>query len=354
MSDIREPKYEQATPLPDEPYYQVPTTTAPRRGGRTLAGGILLALGVVWLLGVLLGGEGREGPVGGGNILFEQTYEATRLEMDVSTGNIEIRPWDESNIKIEAIYQGGDASDYAVKVDPRDGTVYVTGGPKPGFLSLGQRDIEYRISLPATADVQIKTANGEIDVAELRGLVDLTSTNGDITASAIARGLQAETVNGRIELDEIGGALDLHSTNGEISLSDGRVSSGTVQSVNGDIDLRGVSGKLNVESTNGDIQIGDATDAALRASTSNGDIEFEGSLAPNDISTISTISGDVVVRLPEDSSFTLDATTISGEIDSDFELQDGQESRRERSGTVGNGGPRLEIETTSGDISVIH
>ena len=313
MPETYEPRQERATTLPDEPYYQLPT--APRRRGRTFVGGILLALGVVWLLGILLGGANwREGPIGAGNILFNQTYLADRLEMDVSTGDIEIRPWDGSDIKVEAIYHGGSPADYAVTIEPREGTLYVSGGPKAGFLSFGQRDIEYRISMPAGGDAQIRTMNGDIDVAELQGVVDLNSTNGDITATAIGNGLRAETINGGIELNEISGSLDLHSINGEISLSDGQVSSGTVKNTNGDIDLWGVSGALTVE----------------------------------------TVNGDVVVRLPEDSSFTLDATTISGEIDSDFELQDGRETRSTLAGTTGSGGPRLEIETISGDISITH
>ncbi|MDQ2997468.1 MAG: DUF4097 domain-containing protein [Chloroflexota bacterium] len=67
---------------------------------------------------------------------------------------------------------------------------------------------------------------------------------------------------------------------------------------------------------------------------------------------MNSISGDVNLQLPEESSFRLDASTVSGDISSEFELRDGQQANRNLSGITGNGSATLTIGTTSGDISI--
>jgi DUF4097 and DUF4098 domain-containing protein YvlB len=64
-------------------------------------------------------------------------------------------------------------------------------------------------------------------------------------------------------------------------------------------------------------------------------------------------SGGITVELPPDASFELDASTNSGGIDSERPLTvTGRMSRRTLRGTVGTGGPRLEVETSSGSIVI--
>jgi len=65
-------------------------------------------------------------------------------------------------------------------------------------------------------------------------------------------------------------------------------------------------------------------------------------------------SGDVDLQLPEDSGFRLDASTVSGDLSSDFDLQGGEQGRRALSGVAGAGDTTLKVETTSGSIHIRH
>jgi hypothetical protein len=60
----------------------------------------------------------------------------------------------------------------------------------------------------------------------------------------------------------------------------------------------------------------------------------------------------VNLRLPDASGFRLDASTVSGDLSSEFELHDAQTARRSLSGLAGDGSATLMIGTTSGDISI--
>ena len=60
---------------------------------------------------------------------------------------------------------------------------------------------------------------------------------------------------------------------------------------------------------------------------------------------VETTSGDVMVKLPDDSSFTLELDTVSGTFLSDFAL-----AAKSGEYICGSGSNDFEISTTSGDI----
>ena len=63
-------------------------------------------------------------------------------------------------------------------------------------------------------------------------------------------------------------------------------------------------------------------------------------------------SGDVKLRLPETSNFRLDASTVSGDMHSDFALSGGENGLGSLTGQTGDGGAAVSVSTTSGEISV--
>jgi DUF4097 and DUF4098 domain-containing protein YvlB len=68
------------------------------------------------------------------------------------------------------------------------------------------------------------------------------------------------------------------------------------------------------------------------------------------------VSGSVTVSLPSGLDADVEASTVSGAITSDFPITVGGGSRRDGfssrklSGTIGRGGPRIELRTVSGAI----
>jgi hypothetical protein len=336
--------------LPNEPYYQRPP--APQRAPRAKGLGIALVVVGLMLLAFQLLGGGLAIGSSSSITLVDQEYQGSRIELSAAASDVEIRPGDGSGIHVQAIQRGGSRGDYQVDVAQSGDTVRVTETSGNFFCFFCSRSVSYRISVPSGAQADIHTASGEIDVEGLSGAVSLATVSGDVRATELTGGLKVSTTSGEVELSDIAGKLDVESISGDVKLEDGNVDGAIVSTTSGEIALDGVSGALKLVSVSGDVQVGDARDGQLEFSTTSGGIEYEGSLAPRSANKVDSISGDVQLRLPESSGFRLDASTVSGDLSSEFELRDGGPSLRSLSGVAGDGSATLTIGTTSGDISV--
>jgi DUF4097 and DUF4098 domain-containing protein YvlB len=335
--------------LPNEPYYQQPLRPRPARR----ANGLGIALVVVGLLLLAFQVLGGGFAVGGGSItLVDQEYQGNRIELSATASDVEIRPGDSSSIHIEAIQRGGSQGDYQIDVTSSGDTVRVAETSSSLFCFFCSRSVSYRISVPAGTQADIHTASGEIDVQGLSGAVALGSVSGDVRAADLTGGLTVSTTSGEVQLRDVAGKLDIGSISGDINLESGNVDGATVNTTSGEVELDGVAGALKVTSVSGDIKVREAHDGRLELSTTSGEIEYQGDLARASANTVNSISGDVRLRLPESSGFRLDASTVSGDISSEFDLREGQQARWSLSGVAGDGSATLTIGTTSGDIQV--
>ncbi len=126
-------------------------------------------------------------------------------------------------------------------------------------------------------------------------------------------GLIGRTVNGEITALELTGNVESHTVNGSIKIS--------------------TSGYARAKTVNGDIN------AKLTDATWSGALDFK------------TVNGGITVDLPSEINSTVEASTVSGDISSDFQLTIlGTMSRRHLSGTIGGGGRDLNLKTVNGSI----
>jgi hypothetical protein len=63
------------------------------------------------------------------------------------------------------------------------------------------RRVEYRITVPRSTAVTIRSVNSEIKVTGIAGVLHVASTNGQITGSGLGNGADIRLVNGEIRLD---------------------------------------------------------------------------------------------------------------------------------------------------------
>ncbi len=120
----------------------------------------------------------------------------------------------------------------------------------------------------------------------------------------------------------------------------------TVQSTVGSIDVAGVSGAVAVETTVGDAVVRDI-DSLVAATATTGDLTLDVP-AIDGATTVETTVGDVALALASGIDATLDAETSTGDVtvtDLPVELRADTVT-----GTLGDGGPSLSVETTTGDI----
>ncbi len=122
--------------------------------------------------------------------------------------------------------------------------------------------------------------------------------------------------------------------------------------VNGEIRAAGLQSNVRAGTVNGSVRV--STTGRAIASTVNGSIEANMGRADwgEDVA-FSTVNGEIVLELPADVNAELRASTVNGNITSDFPVTvQGRFGPRRVSGTLGRGGPELELETVNGSITL--
>jgi hypothetical protein len=126
----------------------------------------------------------------------------------------------------------------------------------------------------------------------------------------------------------------------------------TGATVNGDVQVRDLAGDVQANTVNGDV---DVTAAGLVAGeTVNGSVHVAMGRADwTGAMEFKTVNGSITVQVPASLSAVLDASTVNGDIESDFPITvQGKFGPRRLHGTIGNGGRELRLETVNGGITI--
>jgi DUF4097 and DUF4098 domain-containing protein YvlB len=125
-----------------------------------------------------------------------------------------------------------------------------------------------------------------------------------------------------------------------------------LQTTNGGVIAKGATHGARLSTTNGQIE-GEGLSGEVRATTTNGGVDLR-MASVSDPVTVRTTNGGVSVDLPKSAEFDLNASCTNGRISvENLELNSEGDQRRCRSiGRVNGGGPRLELQTTNGGITI--
>jgi len=121
--------------------------------------------------------------------------------------------------------------------------------------------------------------------------------------------------------------------------------------VNGDLLVVGVEGDIDADTVNGTIVVRDAG-GEIELETVNGRIELELGSAVNRNVSLDSVNGTIEVFLA--GAAEIRAETVNGRISNDFgiEVKKGKYVGSSMNGSIGGGGPIVEIETVNGGIKV--
>jgi DUF4097 and DUF4098 domain-containing protein YvlB len=147
----------------------------------------------------------------------------------------------------------------------------------------------------------------------------------------------------------------------------------SMASVTGDVYATGLHSPVRAASVSGSVRV--SSDGPVQASSVSGNVEATMGRTAGESLRFSTVSGNVIVRVPASTDADFSARTLSGSIESDFPLElgsaEGRRGRRdddddhhrarhvhvrigqEAHGRLGRGGPDLRVNTVSGDISLL-
>jgi DUF4097 and DUF4098 domain-containing protein YvlB len=195
----------------------------------------------------------------------------------------------------------------------------------------------YVIHVPRKVEPSsIATSNGTIRVDTIEGRARLKTSNGSVHASQLQGALDARTSNGAVDVSDVIGDTSLHTSNGSIR-ADVKRGSFDATTSNGRITVRLVepdSKPVRLESSNGNIEL--TMDAAreVHADTSN---------------------SSITVRMPGSAGAMVKARTSNASITSDFDVsvRSGMISKHRLEGTIGSGGPLLDLSTSNGGIKLV-
>ena len=124
------------------------------------------------------------------------------------------------------------------------------------------------------------------------------------------------------------------------------------KTVNGEIEATRLNGDVSLATVNGSVTF--STTAGGRASTVNGSIR--GQMGRADWSNtleMATVNGGITLTLPPDLNTDVRASTVNGDISTDFPMTvTGRVSRRKLEGTIGGGGRVLSLDSVNGSITL--
>ena len=264
-----------------------------------------------------------------------ETPGSVSLQVKLPSGRVLVTTADQPSTTVEVVAvgrRGQDAIDeidvtlddrpgrHVVKIEQRDrfrwGPIQITWGG----------DFECRIVCPPGTDLEFSGGSTDLRADGALGEVSVRTASGDIRVESASRELQAKTASGDISVDTIAAQASLATVSGEID----------VERVDAPVTARSVSGRVTIASIS----------AALGVSTTSGNIDLK-AISGGDVRAKS-VSGDVRIGVARGTRTWVDASSVSGRLESELGLED-----QEPSGEAGEAVVPLHVKTVSGDVSIV-
>lgn len=126
------------------------------------------------------------------------------------------------------------------------------------------------------------------------------------------------------------------------------------RSVSGNVNVSGAQGDVRAEAVSGDIRLERLRATTIEAHSVSGEIAASiESLSGSGPLSFRSVSGDVKLELPRNFDADLSMSSVSGQLDSEFQMtlgNGGRTSRRRIEARIGRGGRELNLTTVSGDV----
>lgn len=248
-----------------------------------------------------------------------------RLEVNNYGGDITVKTWSRSAVRIAADYSSRDR----ITIEATDQVVQVKSQGRRG----PSRVVEYDITVPAWMALALSGVYTDISVDGAQGEITAETVEGAVKVSGGVGTVSLKSVQGDVTLEKARGRIDLSSVNESITAKD-------------------ISGDIAVETVNGDITLTQIESANTEANTINGDIVYDGTIKDGGRYRFSTHDGDLRVSIPEKANVAVSVSTFNGDFTPCFPVQLTGKTKHRFTFTIGAGSARLELESFGGDIKI--
>jgi DUF4097 and DUF4098 domain-containing protein YvlB len=257
--------------------------------------------------------------------------ERGTVTLALGSGEIIVTAWSRDQIKIHATSEG-----QGIRLDA--GSTRVSLELTSIYRNRG--DARFEVTVPVGARLIARARSGDVSIRGVKGDVEARTENGDITVADVGQRLDLVTLSGDVDARGIVGDVQIKTMNGEVKVSDLR-------------------GDFEAESVSGDIEVRNAEGRYVRAHTTSGDVLYDGNINPSGRYELVTHSGDVHLVIPANTGAQLSISTWSGAIESDFPITlkpgehgIGTAQAKRFTFEIGNGAARVTAESFSGDVTI--
>lgn len=217
----------------------------------------------------------------------EQTLAAPKGAIQINpgmNGGVTVKGWDRNDVLVRARIDTAAETDAearsmvpSIRLTSGAGQIKAEGPESDKYHNWS---VSYEIFAPRQSDLEMKTFNGGIHLADLRGNIDFEALNGGVTLERLAGQVHGHTTNGGLHIELAGDhwdgqGLDVETTNGGVRMNIPNNYSGHIETstVNGGLDvdfpvtLKGrIDRNLSFDMGNGG--------ATIRATTTNGGVKL--------------------------------------------------------------------------------
>ncbi|HUI82701.1 MAG TPA: DUF4097 family beta strand repeat-containing protein [Candidatus Binatia bacterium] len=274
---------------------------------------------------------------------FDRTLQvsgAVNLDVTTGSGDIAIKTGGANQVVVHGRVRssnsifGNDNAVHQVESNPpiqQSGNTIHIGYDLPDDVRR-HVSIDYEITVPADTTVQAHSGSGNVEVSGVRSEVQAQTGSGDIRLRDVGSRVRVQTGSGNIRADGVAAPFNAQTGSGDIQAS---------LTGSGDVDVHTGSGSISVRGIKG----------GMHARTGSGNVEADGNVAGP--WQLHSGSGNIRLAVGSAGRFNVDLHTSSGSIHSDLPITvQGSMGRHELKGTVGGGGPAVEVSTSSGDIDI--
>lgn len=246
----------------------------------------------------------------------------TAVHVRIVHGTVNIVGTDEGSPRLEV----SDIEGPPLTVTQKDGTLTVAYDDLPwkGFLKWldrkgWRRSVLVSLAVPVHTRVEVGVIGATAVVSGLVGRTEVKGVSGDTTLVGLSGPMRVTTLSGNVEAQAVAGDLRLSSASGDLTVIEGSCPTVKADSVSGSI-------ILDLNPTN----------------------------SPTDIG-LTSVSGEIAIRLPHPANADVEANTTSGTISNAFDdlRISGPWGAHKITGRLGEGKGRLRATTVSGSIALL-
>jgi hypothetical protein len=231
------------------------------------------------------------------------------VSLCLTQGDVLVRGWDKTEVRAHAEGAGNVRLLTPPNVQPAprvEVLVSDEGSDEADSGDCGSAD-QVELMVPRGATVNVRTHNGHVDVSDVSD-ARVEALSGDVDVRHIAKAVLISCLSGDVSVSDVSGPVRAVTVSGSVEARNARAISA------GD--------GFEAKSTSGDVTIENVLHSQVIGAAISGNLLYTGALARGGAYDFKTISGEVTMEIPADSSFTLHAkVVVSGDIDTDFPVK---------------------------------